>query len=493
MNNKNSTFTSFLKSKNTKAGALATALTVFVVAAVILLNVVVNTLSVRYSLYADMTSNDAYRLNEASAEFASSVKKSVDVYILANESVFEGYGDYYVQANRLIRQLCESSKDLKLSYVDLTTHPTFVSAYPDVDWSASHLCLVSSGSRYRVIDAEDMFDYELDSSTYSYVVADQHIEQAVCAAILNVTSDSLTTVSVLTGQSEEDMSPFTELLTNNAYNVETVDLSTGRISDASDFLIIYAPAVDIDDDMLDYLTEWLGNDGDYGRNLIYFPTDTRDVAEFPNLNALIGSYGMSVSFGYIYESDATYISSSLNTALCSRYNYADSTFTEDLPNSDIPVFLYYTMPVNITDQNLARPLLTSSEKAFFGPMTNEVDDDFTPDQHVYNGAAVGTVGNGSTDDPRESHVIVIGSYDCVSEGFLKYNAYNNSAYFINIFNTLSDSDNTGVIIEGKQLSSTALGAGSAASVGFIGVIVRYLIPAAVLIAGVAVFLLRRHR
>lgn len=483
---------SFLHNRNRKKGALSVTITVLVIAAVVLVNVIVGSLSTRYSLYADLTSNSAYRLQDATAGYAASVSKEVEIIVLANETIFESYGDYYVQANKLIRQFAECSPKITLSYVDLTTNPKFPSSYPDVDWSESHLLLLVCGERYRAIDAEDFFDYEMDQTTYSYVISDQHIEQSLASAVMNLTADSLTTVSLLTGQAEEDASDFTSLLTNNAFAIEEVDLVTGSISEDSDFLIIYAPAVDIDADMAATIGAWLENGGDYGHHLLYFPSDKKDVSEFPNLNALIADWGMSLDFGYIYESDKSYVASSLNTALCSRYDYADTTFTEDLPNAGIPVYLYYTLPVNITDGDIAEPLLTSSEKAFFGPMQQDDMDSFTPDQHVYNGAAMGTKNDGTTDG-ASSHVLVFGSYDWLTEGFLKYNSYNNAAYIVNIFNTLSDHTQTGVIIEGKQLDDTHLGADSAASVDIIAVLVRWVIPFGVLIAGLAIFLIRRFR
>ena len=484
MNNekKQSAFMSFIKARNTKKGAVSITVTVLVIAAVILLNVIVGSLSTRYSLYADMTSNSAYRIQDVTVEFASAVSKEVDLYVLANETVFEGYGEYYVQADRLIRQFCECSDKIKLHYVDLTSDPSFPAKYPDVDWTASHLCLAVCGDRYRIIDAEDMFEYEMDSSTYSYVVKSQHIEQALATAVLIVTSDELTKVSVLKGQNEEDMSKFTALLENNAYDVGEVDLSVGTIPEDSQFLVIFAPAVDIDADMADQIREWLSS----GNNLIYFPTDQKDVANFPNLNALMADYGMSVSFGYVYESDMSYVASAMKTSLCSRYDYADSTYTKDLRNPDIPVFLYYTMPVEITDSSKATAMLTSSEKAFFGPITDEVSEDFEPDYGVYNGAAVG-------EGEDSSHMVVIGSYDALSGGFLEYNAYNNAAYFVNIFNTLSEAENTGIVIEGKNLDSTALGAGSSETVGFVAFIARWFIPIGILLVGVIMFFIRRHK
>ena len=496
MNNKKSSenrfsFKDFIKARNTKHGAVSVAITALIVVAVILLNVAINGLTSRYSLYADTTSNKAYRLQDVTAAYAASIDKDVDFYVLYEETVFEDYGDYYVQANKLIRQLCESSSHISLHYVNLTGDPTFIKNYPEMDWSTSHLCLVVCGKNYRVIDADDMFDYEYDSSTGSYVVTDQHIEQALATSILSVTSDQVTTVAILTGQAEEDVSAFSKKLGSNAYNVITVDLSTGAIPDEAEFLLIYAPAVDIDEDMYTYLSGWLTNNGSYGHHIIYFPSDTRDVAEYPNLNALLADYGMSVDYGYIREDDRSNIPSTLPTPLCARFNYANTDFTETLQNPGIPVFLFCTMPVIIDDSAIAKPLLTSSDTSFFGPIT--ISGDFEPDYQSFNGAAIGTRSNGSTDDPRESHVVVVGSSRALIEELLGYKAFNNTAYFVNIFNTLSEAQNIGVIIEGKDLSSTVLGADSAAAVNVIMVIVRFIIPAAILIAGLVIWLRRRHR
>ena len=50
-----------------------------------------------------------------------------------------------------------------------------------------------------------------------------------------------------------------------------------------------------------------------------------------------------------------------------------------------------------------------------------------------------------------------------------------------------------MIIEGKDPSAASLGITSAADVAFPAVLVRYIIPALVLIAGLIIWIRRRHR
>lgn len=481
----------FFKARNTRRGAVSIAITVMMIAALILLNVAVGSLSSQYSLFIDTTPNQAFRLQDVTADYAASIDKDVDFYVLADEMTFEDYGAYYIQANKLIHQLCECSSHITLHYVDPVTDPAFVKDYPEIDWKNGHLCLISCGENYRALDPDDLFDYTQDSNGYYYITA-QHIEQAIASSLLMVTSDYIPTVAVLTGQGEDDASAFTSRLSNNAYNIIEVDLATEeKIPADAEFLFIYAPAVDIDDDMYDYLSDWLINHGEYGHHIVYFPTDMYDVSEFPNLNQLLADYGMKLEYGFIREDNRGNIPSTLPTPLCARFLYTNTAFTEHLPNPDISVFLYCTMPVVITDGATASPMLTSSETSFFGPIS--ISGDFNPEYRSYHGAAIGTKTDRAGDGSRASHIVVCGSNRSLMEEFLAYKAFNNAAYFINIFNTLSANGHVNVIIEGKDLSIPVLGAESAAVVDFLTVAVRYLIPGAVLLAGLIIWLIRRHR
>ncbi len=489
-NEKRFSLKDFFKARNTRRGAVSIAITALIIVAVILLNVAVTSLTNRYSLYLDTTQNKDFRLQSTTAEFAASVKKDVDFYVLASEKDFEDSGDYYTQVNKLIRQFCESSDRITLHYVDLISDPAFRNKYPNINWSVPHPCLVVCGKNYRVIDSDDMFDYEQDSSG-NYYATDQHIEQALASAVLAVTADEIPTVAVLSGQGELDSSAFTNLLYSNAYNVVAVDLVSGMIPEEAEFLLIYAPLVDIDAEMYTYLTDWLTNGGAYGHHIVYVPYDQRDVAEYPNLNALLADYGMSLDYAYLYEQNASYIAARYDDARCSRFDYSDMEFVETLRNRSIPVYLINTLPVNIENRAIASPMLTTSDTAIIVPMVKPENTLVKP--QVCNGAAIGRKSNGSTDSEKSSSVVVIGSYEALGSDFLTYNAYNNAAYFVNVFNTLSSVGRGDAVIEGKRYSSTILGASSAASVNFVTVVVRYLIPAAVLLAGLIIWLKRRRR
>jgi hypothetical protein len=490
------------KPKNRKLtrGAMSILLTALFIAGVVLINIILSVVTDSHPLYIDVTENASYQLQKETKEYLSEVKDPVDIYVLQKETDFES-GDsstykYRVQANKLIHAMENSSDNITLHYVDLAAEPTFTTPYTQVDWTKSHAILVKSGDLYRAVDLTDLFDFDQEQySQYgTIVITGQKVEQALTTAIVNVTTKEKTKVTVLTGQGEQDMSAFTKLLENNAYEIETVSLLNESISDDSEFVIIYDPDVDLDDKAYETLTKWLDNDGKFGHNLFYFPNDQHKLSDFPNLNALLADYGMEVQYGYIYENSENYIIPGANHYI-SIYDYGEDTaYTENLRNSSIPVVMMLTMPVKITDDTMAKPLLTSSDKSFLFPRDMEEKDlkSFEPKTESLNGAAIG-IRNDGTEGSKNSSVVVIGSYDALTSNYLSTTAYNNAAYFVNLFNTLSNRDDISVVIEGKDPSSNELGITSMNAILFPSILVRFVIPIAVLVIGLIIWIRRRHK
>lgn len=493
-------FKSFFKQRGTRRGAVSILLTALFVAAIVLFNILMSAITDKYPLYVDVTENASYQLQQTTKDYLAEVSQPVSIYVLQKETDFES-GDsnnykYRVQANKLIHAIKNSCDSIELHYVDITAEPTFTSAYPQIDWTQSHALLVVCGELYRAVDMTDLFSFDQEQYSYygSVVINGQKVEQALTTAIMNVTTTDKTKVTVLKGQGEQEMTAFKTLLENNAYEIEEVSLLNGSISEDSEFVIIYDPDVDIDDTIYTTLSKWLENDGKYGHHLFYFPNDQHELSEFPNLNALLADYGMEMQYGYIFENSDSYLIPGANHYL-SVFDYGDdTTYTAGLRNSSIPVVMMLTMPVTVTDTTMAKPLLQSSEESFLFPMDLQEDEveDFKPDYQALNGAAIG-IHNDGTEDGKSSSVVVIGSYDALTSNYLSISSYNNASYFVNLFNTLSDRDDVSIVIEGKDPSANELGVTSMDAIVFPSILVRFVIPIAVLIVGLIIWIRRRHR
>jgi hypothetical protein len=88
-----------------------------------------------------------------------------------------------------------------------------------------------------------------------------------------------------------------------------------------------------------------------------------------------------------------------------------------------------------------------------------------------------------------SNVLVLGSAETLDESFTSTTYFNNGDYFISILNQMTGK-NSGVYIVEKDLTSTTFDINQETTIKFLLLFV-VVIPAAVLLAGIIVFIRRR--
>ena len=488
-------FKKFMKSRKAKHGTVAMAITALVIVMVIVLNIIIGLLVNRFpDLELDLTSNSSFALQDDTIDYVSHLDSDVTVYILMEKDTFESQGTYFVQAQKMLNKMVSKSNGkMKVKYVDLTSNPSFTSDYPNVDWqssSANNIVLVESGKQYKVLTLADCFEYDEQTYNYngSYSFTGTKIEQAVITAILNVTTNDKVVVDMIKGNNEQDYSSLKSLLENNAYQVNEVSLATGDFDKDAKVAIMYAPSVDLDEKIVEKLSTWLSNDGKYGRSLIYVPT--ADMGEMPNLDDFLKEWGMSIDRGYVFETDeSTLVSASSPYAFTVSYG---DYYKDNLKNSKIPVVVSESHAVNITDENTAHALLKTTDKAGVLPIDADKSWDYK-DAITGNGENVAAEGVMTNEDKKSSRVVVFGSYIMFSDTIMKYNSFNNSAYFMNVINTIADKEDVGITIESKSIDNTELGITDVATQNTMLVVFVIVIPIAILVAGFVFWLRRRNR
>lgn len=488
-------FKKFMKSRKAKHGTVAMAITALVIVMVIVLNIIIGLLVNRFpDLELDLTSNNSFALQDDTIDYVSHLNNDVTVYILMEKDKFESQGTYFVQAQKMLNKMVSKSDGkMKIKYVDLTSNPSFTSNYPNVDWqssSANNIVLVESGKQYKVLTLTDCFEYDEQTYNYygTYSFTGTKIEQAVVTAILNVTTDDKVVVDMIKGNNEQDYSSLKSLLENNAYQVNDVSLATGDFDKDAKVAIMYAPSVDLDEKIVEKLSTWLSNDGKYGRSLIYVPT--ADMGEMPNLDDFLKEWGMSIDRGYVFETDETALVNA-NSPYAFTVSYGDY-YKDNLKNSKIPVVVSESHAVDITDENTAHALLKTTNKAGVLPIDADKSWDYK-DAITGNGENVAAEGVMTNEDKKSSRVVVFGSYIMFSDTIMQYNSFNNSAYFMNVINTIADKEDVGITIESKSIDNTELGITDVATQNTMLVVFVIVIPIAILVAGFVFWLRRRNR
>lgn len=488
-------FKKFMKSRKAKHGTVAMAITALVIVMVIVLNIIIGLLVNRFpDLELDLTSNNSFALQDDTIDYVSHLNNDVTVYILMDKDKFESQGTYFVQAQKMLNKMASKSDGkMKIKYVDLTSNPSFTSNYPNVDWqssSANNIVLVESGKQYKVLTLTDCFEYDEQTYNYygTYSFTGTKIEQAVVTAILNVTTDDKVVVDMIKGNNEQDYSSLKSLLENNAYQVNDVSLATGDFDKDAKVAIMYAPSVDLDEKIVEKLSTWLSNDGKYGRSLIYVPT--ADMGEMPNLDDFLKEWGMSIDRGYVFETDETALVNA-SSPYAFTVSYGDY-YKDNLKNSKIPVVVSESHAVNITDENTAHALLKTTNKAGVLPIDADKSWDYK-DAITGNGENVAAEGVMTNEDKKSSRVVVFGSYVMFSDTIMQYNSFNNSAYFMNVINTIADKEDVGITIESKSIDNTELGITDVATQNTMLIVFVIVIPIAILVAGFVFWLRRRNR
>lgn len=495
----------FFKSRKAKRGSVAVAITVVFVCILVLFNMIAGMLVSRFpALEFDLTAAGSYKLQQDTVEYLSKVEKKIDIYVLSKEATFKnGLGasqgsEYVIQGYKLLKNMVASSSNLNLKFIELSSNPTFVNKYDNINWEGSsneNLILIDAGdNNYTVLTLSECFPYDQEYFSYGqFVVTGNNIEQAMITAILDVTTGDKITVDFITGSGAEESvyTPLKNLLKQNAYSVKDVNLTTEKLGEKAEIAVLYGPTVDLSDSAAEKLSNWLENDGDYGRTLIYIPYYTK--VETPNIDNILDEYGMAVSDGISFCMSSSYYINSPYTFLT---DYASDIYTASLKNSTIPTIVDTSRAIEITNQDNAVALLSVESSAGVIPFdvdTQKIETQSDVDKFIKDSINLAAIGSKTNEEEKSSNVAVFGSYSMFTKTFLSTTSFNNANYIVNLCNTVTDRGDMGITITSADVETPELGTITDSTTNAMYVIFTGIIPVAVLVMGLVVFIRRRNR
>ncbi len=498
-------------------GTASTVLTVVVIAAVVLLNVVANILEARFPVSLDLTANDTYTISDSCRAIAADTEADVEVIAFQTETYFSSPSLGNDDLNTIARQFYEAMKQCNIAsggrittrYIDYADNPALVAKYADYDVDESSI-LFLSGERYGVTSLVNMFEY--DQNTYMYYgqikVTESLVEQQIATNLLKVTGD-LAPVVVMTGHGEDSyaLQNVKAVLENNAYEVIECDLTKSEeITDQAITMVIPAPETDYSNDEVVKIRDWLKQDGEYSRNLVML---TGYSADCQNLYELIEEeYGIEITQEMVNESKNYYTSP--------YYAYGDvaeSDFTGDLNGEKVlslftrrlilhkdndPELYLYNTPLVTFGQTAKLVDLSKVDKSAQESATEKSSDSkietYAADVYPVVGSAFAhkQVPSPTTNTTVESYVVVFGSPYFLDTSILSYiTTAKNEDLFLTVFNDISGSE-AAATVSSRSVNTVYLAFEDApAKVLGIGVFTVAL-PVAALAAGLIVFLKRRH-
>ena len=491
-------------SRKFRYGTLSTVLTLVVVAAVVLVNVVASLLNDRFPLNLDLTSDKLFTLSEESRQVAQSIDADIDVVVFAGEENFSDAttdstaGSIMRQFYELMKQYeAQSGGHVKTTYLDVVANPTLASRYSEYEVQSGDILFIGNG-KHKKANINDLASYT--SSHYSTTISGSQVEKIVASNLVNISSEYTPVVALLTGHDEASYSlqGIQSVLSANNYEVREIDITgSEELGDDINTLVIAAPSKDYTDDEVKKVREWMNNGGNLGRNLAVF---VNYQADCPNLYEYLNvDFGIEVTNNLIIETDINRYFRSNQSWL-----YGDIADTDYTGNSagDRKALTMLTRQLlthreSDTSSTLFNTdLITYSDSAQLVTLqegqTEEVTP-FEPEETPVVGTAMATRWEtGEDGESRTSHVLVSGSQDLVSPALRSYmTTVNNEEFTLDLFGEMTGNQET-VNISTQSLDQAILSfsGGQALVIGF-GIFTIGL-PAVTLIICLVVFLRRRH-
>lgn len=505
--------------KKFKYGSMSLIVIVLVIAIVVILNIFTSYLTKRYPIKLDLTADDRYELCDETINALKNLDTDIEIAVVYPEQAFDSLAEYYGVPYDMIPKILEKYQmyaksgkgSINVEYIDSTKDPDKITKYQNYyngDISDGHIVIYaneqvklthvsqmfSSGSQ-SYYDTDTSMKFVGESTITSSILAVTNADPVKAALMVYTDSDKQNLAYNQQGSTIYAVSSLENFLKKNGYECEYISLADTEIStEEYDLVVIPAPAYDISLDTVNALEDFLYNDAQYGKSVVYF-AGLETASELPNLDEFLAKWNISIGNSVIGD-DTNAMSamlSSIGSAISSPIlTIADEEKVGELPNSKLPTIAPYSRTVDVIEKKseyIVTPLLKTSGSSY---LVDLATSDITNGVGECNTAVMTTRELQSGFDVLRSNVLAIGSIFMADNSVLSNtSSYNNANVLLNIINN-SVGREAGVIIPQKNLETSTL-ALTAGQLKGIMVFVVWIIPLIVVAIGLVVLIRRRNR
>ena len=284
----------------------------------------------------DLSQEQLYTLTDESKEKVKDVDKDVNIY-------FVGYTDDDPNLD-LAKQYHNVNEKITAEAVNSNNRPDLVEKY-GIENGVQGI-IIECGDKSQALTASDLYTY--DMTTYEQISI---AEEKLTSAIISVTTDDVPKVYFLEGYSEYSLSQNLYLLgmylTNEINEVDSLNvLTTGKIPDDCDTLVVTTPSKDFDDIATKAITDYINRGG----NILWLNAAMTQAQDLPNVNSILALYGVNpFEVGVIRQTDTTKMVQGSPYLIFPEIEYSE--VTKDLYNTTGVIFANATK-INIDEDNL---------------------------------------------------------------------------------------------------------------------------------------------
>lgn len=441
----------------------------------------------------DITEKKVFTLSDESKNELKNVKDNVKVL---------AYG--FPENNYVIDLLKQYNKfNDKIGYEIITdeNNPDIIAKYNLQ--SEYSVLIVENGDKNKIIPS-----YELSSYDYSTGQSIDLSENAITNAILNLTIAEKPKVYFLTGHNElaldEYLSQMLAYLENEVFEYDILNLlKVTEIPSDCKLIAVMSPRADLAEQEVALLNNYINNGGN-----IIFTSDFLDPAnaDFPNWQSILDLYGLTFENGVVYELDEKYcfVQDGKSEPRIFNPNIENTSITSQI-KSDSGLLLESAKRISTVDEETQKNLnvtyenlLTTSEKSLF--LT-----DFTQKglSELYNQepktsiiSLKATKKLGTEEDSKESNIIAIANgifisniQSSINGNISQVHMGDNVNFFLNSVANLTNREDS-ITVRKDTNATTFLPTEQERN---IILAIVFLIPAIIMIFGIAIWNYRKHK
>lgn len=452
--------------RKVKHGGYSAVLSVIVVAAVIIINMIAGQMP-EHLKSIDVSGTDLYEISDTTKEVLAGLTQDITIHVVSDPAQVDD------RINTMVSRYQQLSDHIKIEEIDTVLHPSWIASNDAQDQSLYISC--EATGKHVTVPFTDMIQFDQMSYYYygQYQETEFDAEGQITSAIASASSEVVKIVYEMTGHGEESLSGnVREMLDKSGLTLNSVNLLTdGGIPEDADLVICNAPVTDFADDEKTMIQEYMNQGGHMV--LLAGPSEN----DRSNLNEIMADYGLVLEYGYVADMSQNY----------QRNPYAifptmdnSSQIMTGVDSQTAALILQGTamsqmeeLPENVEIE----PFMTTSDA---GVLVTE--DSQTEGAWILGARAEKML------DSKSSVLTVITTPSLISEQITsQFTNLSNLNIFMNVV-TADFEDVTNISIPAKSLAITY---NTFQNAGMYGMVFIFLIPIVVLAAGLLVWTKRR--
>lgn len=468
--------------KSLKNGSYSMGITAIVIAVLVVINLIVGQIPEKYT-QVDVSTQKLYTISDTTEKYLKDMNTDVIIYHI----VQSGKEDSVLE--KMLTRYEEESKHIKVEKKDPVLYPNFTSQYTSDDVADNSLIVVA-GEKSKVISYSDLYETEMDYTTYQTNTTGFDGEGQIDSAISYVTSENLPVIYTLEGHEELELnSSLTDSLQKANYDVQSLNLLTqDAVPKDTGCLMIAAPQKDLSEEEAQKIITYM----EAGGKVMIFTEYTG--TDMPNLKSVLENYGVTTGDGVIMEGDTGHYIMQRPYYIVPTIDSSD--ITSDIKSNNRYVLAPISQPVktlsDYRDTLQISSLLSTSDKAYIKTDVQNMTTYEKEDSDEEGSFQVGVSVTEQVDDDNTTQLVCFGCASLLDEATDQQVSGGNTDLVLAALGWMCENDAPVIDVTSKSLTMSYLTVPQF-DAAYWSIIVCGVIPVAFLLIGTVIWFKRRKQ